>query len=207
MTDIVRLTIATPVFGYKNHVGIDRAHGFVRRFAVTHAARHDGSQLAAVLDGGNTASDVWADTAYRSQANLALLQKRGLWLSSSAPSRAAGRCRRTSTEHWKFSWRPELVTTKASAAITAIERRRLLISGRTQNNLGEALHILGERESGMARLKAAVTAYRPRQRDAGTGAQPGRTRLRRQETPHAPGRAHHRSGPGDGEDHARQPGL
>jgi IS5 family transposase len=59
-------------------VGIDRAHGFVRRFAVTHAARHDGSQLAAVLDGGNTASDVWADTAYRSQTNLALLQKRGL---------------------------------------------------------------------------------------------------------------------------------
>jgi IS5 family transposase len=70
--------ITTPVFGYKNHVGIDRAHGFVRRFVVTHAARHNGSQLAAVLDGGNTASDVWADTAHRSQANLALLQKRGL---------------------------------------------------------------------------------------------------------------------------------
>ena len=31
-----------------------------------------------MLDGRNTASDVWADTAYRSQANLALLQKRGL---------------------------------------------------------------------------------------------------------------------------------
>ena len=30
--------IAVPIFGYKNHVGIDRAHGFVRRFVVTHAA-------------------------------------------------------------------------------------------------------------------------------------------------------------------------
>ena len=62
-----------PVFGYKNHIGIDRTHGFVRRFVVTHAARHDGSQLASVLDTANTASDVWADTAYRSQANLALI--------------------------------------------------------------------------------------------------------------------------------------
>jgi len=70
--------IAVPVFGYKNHIGIDRAHGFIRRFAVTHAARHDGSQLAAVLDPANTASDVWADTAYRGKANLTLLEKRGL---------------------------------------------------------------------------------------------------------------------------------
>ncbi|MBV9530625.1 MAG: IS5 family transposase [Bradyrhizobium sp.] len=70
--------IAVPVFGYKNHIDIDRAHGFIRRFTVTHAARHDGSQLAAVLDEANTASDVWADTAYRSRANLALLDRRRL---------------------------------------------------------------------------------------------------------------------------------
>jgi transposase, IS5 family len=70
--------IAVPMFGYKNHIGIDRTHGFVRRFVVTHAARHDGSQLAAVLDPANTASEVWADTAYRSRANLALIEKRAL---------------------------------------------------------------------------------------------------------------------------------
>ena len=70
--------IAVPIFGYKNHVGIDRAHGFIRRYTVTHAARHDGSQFAAVLDAANTASDVWADTAYRSQANLDLLARRRL---------------------------------------------------------------------------------------------------------------------------------
>ena len=70
--------IAIPVFGYKSHLGIDRVHGFIRRFVVTDAARHDGSQLAALLDRGNTASGVWADTAYRSKANLALLARRQL---------------------------------------------------------------------------------------------------------------------------------
>jgi transposase, IS5 family len=70
--------IAVPMFGYKNHIGVDREHGFLRRYVVTHAARYDGSQLGAVLDPDNTASDVWADTAYRSAANLALLERRGL---------------------------------------------------------------------------------------------------------------------------------
>jgi IS5 family transposase len=70
--------IAIPVFGYKNHIGIDCAHGFIRRFTITHAAHHDGRQLAAVLDAANTASGVWADAAYRSAANLAMLDRRGL---------------------------------------------------------------------------------------------------------------------------------
>jgi IS5 family transposase len=70
--------IAVPMFGYKNHLGIDRGHGFIRRFTVTHAARHDGSQLGAVLDPNNTASGVWADTAYRSKANVEMLDRRGL---------------------------------------------------------------------------------------------------------------------------------
>ena len=34
--------------------------------------------VGTVFDRGNTASDVWADTAYRSAANLALLERRGL---------------------------------------------------------------------------------------------------------------------------------
>jgi len=61
-----QIDIAVPVFGYKNHVGIDREHGFLRRYMVTHAAVHDGGQLAGVLDHDNTDSDVLADTAYRS---------------------------------------------------------------------------------------------------------------------------------------------
>ncbi len=70
--------IAVPMFGYKNHLGVDRAHEFIRRFVVTDAARHDGAQLVSVLDPANTGSGVWADTAYRSKANLELLDRRGL---------------------------------------------------------------------------------------------------------------------------------
>jgi IS5 family transposase len=70
--------LAIPVFGYKNHLGIDRRHGFIRRFVVTDAASHDGRQLGRLLDPKNTASSVWADTAYRSAANVALLARRGL---------------------------------------------------------------------------------------------------------------------------------
>jgi IS5 family transposase len=73
-----RSELVIPVFGYKNHLGIDRRHGFIRSFAVTDAARHDGRQLGRLLDPHNTASDVWADTAYRSAANVALLARRGL---------------------------------------------------------------------------------------------------------------------------------
>ncbi len=69
--------IAVPVFGYKNHLGIDRRHGFVRRSTVTPAAAHGGSQLGRLLDRDNLASSVWADTAYRSAANLGLLSRRG----------------------------------------------------------------------------------------------------------------------------------
>jgi transposase, IS5 family len=74
----VATEIAVPVFGYKNHLGIDRRHGFIRRFAVTDAAAPDGRQLGRLLDPNNTASPVWADSAYRSAANVALLARRGL---------------------------------------------------------------------------------------------------------------------------------
>jgi transposase, IS5 family len=70
--------LVIPAFGYKNHVGIDRTLGFVRRFTVTHAAAPDGRELGRLLDGDNLAGGVWADTAYRSEANLQLLDRRGL---------------------------------------------------------------------------------------------------------------------------------
>jgi transposase, IS5 family len=73
-----RSELVIPVFGDKNHLGTDRRHGFIRSFAVTDAARHDGRQLGRVLDPHNTASAVWADSAYRSAANVALLARRGL---------------------------------------------------------------------------------------------------------------------------------
>jgi IS5 family transposase len=66
-----------PAFGYKNHIGIDRGHGLIRGWTATHAAAHDGSRLEDVLDAGNTVSDVWAETAYRSAKNKAMLAGRG----------------------------------------------------------------------------------------------------------------------------------
>jgi IS5 family transposase len=85
--------LVVPVFGYKNHLGIDRRHGFIRSFTVTDAASPDGRQLGRLLDPDNTARGVWADTAYRSAANITLLARRAWHPSSSAPSRAASRCR------------------------------------------------------------------------------------------------------------------
>ena len=63
-----RIDIAVPAFGYKNHVAIDRRHGLIRTWTATHAARHDGAQLPNLISKDNTASDVWANTAYRSKA-------------------------------------------------------------------------------------------------------------------------------------------
>ena len=73
-----RIDIAVPAFGYKNHVAIDRRHGLIRTWRTTHAARHDGAQLPNLISRENTASDVWADTAYRSKANERHLAESGL---------------------------------------------------------------------------------------------------------------------------------
>ncbi|WP_199823870.1 transposase [Labrenzia sp. OB1] len=58
--------IALPVFGYKSHISIDRCFGFIRGCHVTSAPDADGRQLKHVVTKDNTASDVWADSAYRS---------------------------------------------------------------------------------------------------------------------------------------------
>jgi IS5 family transposase len=65
-------------YGYKNHVNIDRRHKLVRRYHVTDASVHDSQALEAVLDGANTASNVWADSAYRSAGIENLLKEKAL---------------------------------------------------------------------------------------------------------------------------------
>ncbi len=69
--------MAIPPFGYKNHVSIDRAHGLIRKWTATDAAAHDGARLEDVLDRTNTASEVFADGAYRSAKNEDMLARRG----------------------------------------------------------------------------------------------------------------------------------
>src|SRR5437762_10406372 len=53
-------------FGYKNHVNADAKHKLIRRYEVTDAAVHDSQTLDALLNKGNTSTNVFADSAYRS---------------------------------------------------------------------------------------------------------------------------------------------
>ncbi|MCP1203675.1 IS5 family transposase [Acetobacter oryzoeni] len=70
--------LAIPFFGYKSHVSIDRKFRLIRKWKTTDAAVSDGARLREdLLDKTNTASTVWADTAYRSKANEDFMEKEG----------------------------------------------------------------------------------------------------------------------------------
>jgi transposase, IS5 family len=70
--------LAIPVFGYQNHISIDCGFGFIRQWSATDAAAYEGRRLReGLLDKTNTASGVWADTAYRSAANEEFMGKNG----------------------------------------------------------------------------------------------------------------------------------
>jgi hypothetical protein len=71
------IDIAIPSFGYKSSIAICRTFGFIRKGKVTDAATFDGRMLRDVVTTDNTAADVWADTAYRSNANEAWLERHG----------------------------------------------------------------------------------------------------------------------------------
>jgi IS5 family transposase len=72
------VNLAIPEFGYQNHISADRRHRLIRRWLVTDAAAHAGKRLADLLDAGNTAAGVWADTGYRPVKNEDLLHQRML---------------------------------------------------------------------------------------------------------------------------------
>jgi len=65
-------------YGYKNHINVDRRHKLVRRYHVTDASVHDSQVIEGILDANNTASDVWADSAYRSAEIELMLDEKGL---------------------------------------------------------------------------------------------------------------------------------
>ncbi|WP_264779051.1 transposase, partial [Gluconobacter sphaericus] len=70
--------LAIPFFGYKSHISIDRKFRLIRKWKTTDAAASDGARLReGLLDRSNTASTVWADTAYRSKANEDFMEKQG----------------------------------------------------------------------------------------------------------------------------------
>ncbi|SMD07273.1 Transposase DDE domain-containing protein [Novosphingobium sp. B1] len=67
--------LAIPMFGYKNHIGIDRAHGLIRTWDASAANAHDGARLPDLISTSNTGSGVLAEPAYRSKKNEAFLER------------------------------------------------------------------------------------------------------------------------------------
>ena len=65
-------------YGYKNHLGVDKAHKLIRKWDATDTAVHDSQKLDDVLDLSNTGKGVWADSAYRSVADRGGLKEKGL---------------------------------------------------------------------------------------------------------------------------------
>ena len=79
---VQEIMFAIPYFGYKNHLSTDRRHGWIRRWTVSQAASYDGDKLPDLLDKDNTASPVWADTAYGSEKNQRYLEEQGFFSKS-----------------------------------------------------------------------------------------------------------------------------
>jgi IS5 family transposase len=64
-------------FGYKNYIDVDAAHKLIRTFEVTPAQVHDSQVFDDLIDPDNEDPEVWADSAYRSEATEAVLEDGG----------------------------------------------------------------------------------------------------------------------------------
>ncbi|MBO0664443.1 IS5 family transposase [Jiella sp. MQZ9-1] len=134
-----QIDIAIPTFGYKNHISIDRRHGVIRTPLVTDAAAHDGARLReGLIDPDNTASDVWADSAYRSAENERFLEK-------------AGKTSRIHRRKPKGKPIPAR-TRKAKAAKSVVRSCVEHVFARQNGPIGMAIRTIG-----MARAKATIT--------------------------------------------------
>ena len=65
-------------YGYKNHVNVDQRYKFVRAYEASEASLHDSQKFDELIDTDNTASDIWADSAYRSEKAERKLEEKGL---------------------------------------------------------------------------------------------------------------------------------
>jgi IS5 family transposase len=65
------------LFGYKNHVNADARHKLIREYGVSDASVHDSQAFDDLLNRGNTSSEVYADSAYRSAETERKLKARG----------------------------------------------------------------------------------------------------------------------------------
>ena len=64
-------------FGYKNHIDVDAEHKLIRDFTTTAANVHDSQVFDDVLDPDHIDPQVWADSAYRSEATETALSGAG----------------------------------------------------------------------------------------------------------------------------------
>lgn len=125
-------------FGYKNHIGIDKAHKIIRKWAATDASPHDSQKLDDILDENNTAKDVWADSAYRSTEIEAKLRSRGL----------KSRIHRRRARNRPLSERQEAANTARSKVRARVEH----VFGHQENAMGRKI----VRTIGMARAKFKI---------------------------------------------------
>jgi transposase, IS5 family len=138
------IDIAIPSFGYTSSVSICRTFGFIRKYKVTDAARFDGRMLRDVVTSDNTASDVWADTAYRSQANEAWLKRQS-------------RVSRIHRKKPRGKPMPER-TAKANAAKSKVRARVEHVFARQKDQMGLFIRTIGLKRA-EAKITLANLAY------------------------------------------------
>jgi transposase, IS5 family len=136
--------IAIPSFGYKSSISICRTFGFIRKCKVTDGARFDGRMLRDVVTSDNTASDVWADTAYRSQANEAWLKRQS-------------RVSRIHRRKPRGKPMPER-TAKANAAKSKVRARVEHVFARQKDQMGLFIRTIGIKRA-EAKITLANLAY------------------------------------------------
>lgn len=138
------IDIAIPSFGYKSSISICRAFGFIRKCKVTDGAHFDGRMLRDVVTNDNTASDVWADTAYRSQANEAWLKRQS-------------RVSRIHRKKPRGKPMPER-TARANAAKSKVRARVEHIFARQKDQMGLLIRTIGIKRA-EAKITLANLAY------------------------------------------------
>ena len=125
-------------YGYKNHIGVDKAHKIIRKWAATDASPHDSQHLDDILDESNTAKDVWADSAYRSVEIEARLRGRGL----------KSRIHRRGARNRPLSEAQMVANTMRSKVRARVEH----VFGHQENSMGRKI----VRTIGMARAKFKI---------------------------------------------------
>lgn len=125
-------------YGYKNHINTDRRFKLIRKYDVTSAAPHDSTAFDAVLDPDNTASDLWADSAYRSKEREAALKEKMI---------------RSHIHHKGYRNKP------LSEHKQSVNKRRSSVRARVEHVFGHQTNSMGGtlvRTIGMARAKTKI---------------------------------------------------